>query len=97
MIVSRSDKYGWSHTEPGDKLIEWLIKNDVQEIMMSRNDVTGPRIGGSGNAANGGTKTSGATKGHYRRYVCPVCGMIARTTKDARLICGDCLAPMTEN
>lgn len=97
LIVSRSDKYGWSHTEPGDKLIEWLIKNDVQEIMMSRNDVTGPRIGGSGNAANGGTKTSGATKGHYRRYICPVCGMIARTTKDARLICGDCLAPMTEN
>lgn len=22
LIVSRSDKYGWSHTEPGDKLIE---------------------------------------------------------------------------
>ena len=56
LIVSRSDKYGWSHTEPGDKLIEWLIKNDVQEIMMSRNDVTGPRIGGSGNAANGGPR-----------------------------------------
>ena len=41
--------------------------------------------------------TTGVTKPHYRRYVCPVCGMIARTTKDAHLICGDCLAPMTEN
>ena len=27
-------------------------------------------------------------------YVCPKCGMIARTTKDAHLICGDCLCPM---
>ncbi len=100
LIVTRSEKYGWSHTEPSDALIEWLIENDVQEIMMSRNELAGMRIaGGGGNAANGGAPTTPKKQTHHRRYVCPVCGMIARTTKEAKLICGECMAPMalTEN
>lgn len=97
LIVTRSDKYGWSHTEPGDTLLEWILENDVPEIQMNRNELTGLRIAGSGNAANGGAKPAGGKKGHYRRYVCPKCGLIARTTKDAKLVCGDCMELMIEN
>lgn len=94
--VSRSEKYGWSHTEPSDVLIEWLIENDIPEIRMNRNEISGIRTVGGGNAADGGVPTS-KTKSHSRRYVCPVCGQIARTTKEARLICGDCLQAMVES
>lgn len=35
-------------------------------------------------------------KSHSRRYVCPKCGQIARTTKPSSLICGLCHETMTE-
>lgn len=98
LIVSRSEKYGWSHTEPSDMLIEWIIDNDVQEIMMCRNEPYGIRIAGGNATANGGAATTGtASKGHSIRYKCAICGQLARTTKTARLICGDCLVPMLES
>lgn len=56
--VSRSEKYGWSHTEPSDTLIEWLIENDIPEIRMNRNEIGGIRIVGGGNAADGGAPTT---------------------------------------
>ena len=91
-------KYGWSHTEPADALIEWLIENDIQEIKLNRNEPHGIRIAGGNAAANGGAATTGTTsKGHSIRYKCPVCGQLARTTKTARLICGDCMLPMLES
>lgn len=34
------------------------------------------------------------TSHRYRRYVCPCCGTIARTTKDVKLICGVCMKGM---
>ena len=73
---------------------KWIIENEIQEIQLNRNEASGIRIAGGNAAASGGASTTGTTKGHYRRYVCPKCGMIARTTKDAHLICGDCLCPM---
>lgn len=93
-LICAHTRYGWSHTEPADTLIEWILDNDIQEIKLNRNEPHGIRIAGGNAAANGGATITGTTKGHYRRYVCPVCGIIARTTKDAKLICGECLAPM---
>ncbi len=97
LIVTRSERYGWSHTEPSDQLIEWILENNIQEIKLNRNEPFGIKIAGGGTAASGGTTITGTVKGHYRRYVCPNCGMIARTTRDAHLICGDCLSPMVQN
>ena len=91
-------KYGWSHTEPSDTLIEWILDNDIQEIQLNRNEPHGIRIAGGNAAANGGAAITGATsKGHSIRYKCPVCGQLARTTKKANLICGNCMLPMLES
>ena len=97
LIVTHT-RYGWSHTEPADTLIEWILENDIQEIKLNRNEPHGIRIAGGNAAANGGVAITGATsKGHSIRYKCPVCGQLARTTKTARLICGDCMCPMLES
>ena len=94
----RSEKYGWSHAEPSDMLVEWILDNNVQEIMMCRNEPYGIRIAGGSATANGGAATTGtASKGHSIRYKCPICAQLARTTKTARLICGDCMCPMLES
>lgn len=86
------------HNEPSDALIEWILENDIQEIKLNRNEPHGIRIAGGNAAANGGVATTGtASKGHSIRYKCLCCGQLARTTKKARLICGDCMLPMLES
>ena len=123
LICTRSEKYGWSRTEPSDALLFWILENDVAEISMNRGDLGGIRIAGGNAAANGGAVTGTASKGHSIRYKCPVCGYVhivpgywvsydppgeleqphvmngelARTTKTAKLIYGDCMATMTES
>lgn len=73
------------------------IVSNIQEIKLNRNEPCGIRIAGGNAAANGGAAAGTTSKGHSIRYKCPVCGQLARTTKIARLICGDCLAPMLNN
>ena len=96
LIVTHT-RYGWSHTEPSDALIEWILENDIQEIKLNRNEPHGIRIAGGNAAANGGAATGTPSKGHSIRYKCPCCGQLARTTKKANLICGDCMTPMLES
>ena len=97
LILHRSEKYGWSHTEPSDRLIEWIIENDIKEIPMTRNDLeTFVPIGGS-KAGNSGTPTrTGIGKSNSRRWVCPQCGTIIRSTRTVNVICGDCMTPFIE-
>lgn len=94
LVVSRSDKYGWSHTEPNDELIEWLCDHDeFNEIEMNRADVfTNIGINGKGTT---GTRTR-TTNGHHRRYICPCCRTIIRATKEVHIMCVECVELMIE-
>jgi len=96
LIVSRSEKFGWSRTEPSDELIEWILENNISEIKLNRNEPNGIRIGGGTTAVSGGAITGTARRGNSIRWVCPKCGMIARTTRAAFLVCGECLEIMRE-
>lgn len=95
-LIVEHTRYGWSHTEPGDALIEWILAHDISEIKMNRSEPGGIRITGGPTAASGGTATRTTGKSHSRRYVCPRCGTIARTTKTALLVCGECFQIMEE-
>lgn len=88
--VERSEKYGWSHTKPGDRILEFVLKNDLTDILISRNEFTAYRpVGGTGTHNTSGaelpTKTSNS-----RKYVCTCCGMSVRATKVVRIACIDC-------
>ena len=92
--VSRSEKYGYSHTEPDDSLLDWILANDLTDIPMNRNEYGGISIGGGDKSASGGTHRP-PTRNHSRRYVCPNCRTIVRATKDVNVICADCMELMT--
>jgi hypothetical protein len=36
LIVTHSEKYGWTHTTPDDPLIAWILENDIPDILMNR-------------------------------------------------------------
>lgn len=95
--ISRDEKYGYTITEPSEKLIEWILINDFTDIPMNRNEFSGFYIGGNGGGRVGGDgDNKPIKKGSYRKYICPSCGLIARTTKDAKIVCGDCNMTMVK-
>lgn len=89
----RHSTYGWTITSAGEGLIDFILSHDLTDIKLQRMEPYGIRPAG-GHAGEGGVTVPPAKRGGYRRYVCPKCGTIARTTKDAKLICGDCLLVM---
>lgn len=101
LICTKTDKYGMSDTSSilSDELIEWVLLHDeFREIELCRITPGLSAIGVGTRAADGSTASiPGTAKSNSRRYVCPQCGMIARTTRDARLVCGDCMKVMEKH
>ena len=91
LIVTHSDKYGWSHTSPSDRLLEFIMDNDLTDILLNRNEFGGFRITGTG--THSGTPTVVGLpprKSSSRKYMCPCCGMSVRATKAVNVACLDC-------
>ena len=91
LIVERSDKYGWSKTSPSDTLLEFVLDNDLTDILLNRNEFTSFQMPGTG-THNGGLDLTINTKktSSTRKYVCPCCGMSVRATREVRIACMDC-------
>jgi len=75
--ISHDNKYGWTITEPGTGLLEFLDSNGITNDF----DVTRKTFLSLGKAKK---------KSSTRKYVCPVCEMSVRATKEVYIICGDC-------
>ena len=90
LTVSYSEKYGWSHTEPSEALIDFIIETGLTDILINRNELSGFRITGT-NTKNGtpGTATPARTSS-TRKYICPCCGNSVRATKIVNIACLDC-------
>lgn len=96
LIVTKSDRYGFAHTSPSDRLIEYILDNDIQEIKLNRNE-GGIRITGGNNTGNAsGQKPGKNPNSHSIKYQCPVCGNSVRATKKLNVVCGDCMETMLE-
>ena len=97
LIISHSDRYGWSHTEPSDELLEFCLRYGLTEILINRNEAIGFRVGGGSGAHSGGvTGVIPPRVSSTRKYVCPCCGMSVRSTRTVRIACMDCNEQMIE-
>ena len=97
--VSRSEKYGWSHTEPGDALLEFVLEHDgeLREIELCRtNPPLAISIGGIHTGSGDGLPILPPVKSHHRKYFCPDCGTSVRATKEVHILCADCMELMLE-
>lgn len=97
LIVTRSEKYGWSCTEPSDALLDFVLEYNLQDIKLNRNER--PNYIKPNGGASTGTNYGGAStrKGHSIRYVCPQCKTIVRATKHVNIGCLDCMIPLVES
>ena len=95
LMVEHSDKYGWSHTSTADALLEFVIENDLTDILINRNEFHGFQISGTGTHSGTATPTT-PKKSSSRKYICPCCGMSVRATKVVNIGCLDCGVRMIE-
>ena len=89
LIVTHSDKYGWSHTSPSDRLLEVILDNGLTDILLNRNEYTGFRITGTGTHSGAGAALP-PKRSSTRKYTCPCCGMSVRATRAVNVACLDC-------
>ena len=92
-------QYGWN-TKPSDKLVEYAMEKEWNEIRIGRNNLPPIiRTGGTGTAQNGTTGTEqggGKRPSSTRKLQCPCCKNSVRATKAVRIMCMDCNEQMME-
>ena len=89
LTVTHSDKYGWSHTAPGEALLDFILENGLTDILINRNEYGGFQVTGTG--THSGTGTTGPRRpSSTRKYICPCCGNSVRATKAVNIACLDC-------
>lgn len=98
LIIDHSESIGWSVTTPSDKLIEWCIENELEEIKVCRLEfapisITPPTGKAGSPTATPPTTATGKKPSSTRKYVCPCCGASVRATREIKLICGECYKP----
>lgn len=91
LIISRHEKYGWTITEASETILDFILKYGLEDIELVRQ--TSFSFGGVTGTGNRGTATPiqpPKKKGNSRKWVCPKCGCIIRSTRTVNVICGDC-------
>lgn len=96
LTVDHHEKYGWTITSPSEELLDFIIFQGWQDIQMGERLAWSDMAGtGAGSKAPGSSQTGAPkppkAKSSTRRWVCPKCGTIIRSTKEVRVICADCM------
>ncbi len=90
LTVQHSEKYGWSHTAPSDDLLDFVLENELTDILINRNEFSGFQITGTGTHSGTPIGTAVPRRSSSRKYLCPCCGMSIRATKEVNIGCLDC-------
>lgn len=98
LVIGHHPSYGWTITEPGDKLLEYILEQDWTEISINRGGSWKPTMSGGSKAVEGGAVDGGKgpKKSSTRKLVCPCCGQSVRATRAVNILCGDCMKKMVE-
>ena len=92
----RCGQYGWN-TKPGERLLEYALSKDWNEIRIGRNSGFQPiRIGSTGTSQSGAVTGSERRPSSTRKLQCPCCKNSVRATKNVRIMCMDCMQQMVE-
>lgn len=98
--VYTGNHYGWN-TTPSERLVEYALERDWNEIRISRSGTVFPGIrtgeGGAAHTGNGAQSTPGGKRpSSTRKLQCPCCKNSVRATKTVRIMCMDCMKQMEE-
>lgn len=91
--IEQAPIIGFSVSSPTEETINFCIRHGLEDMQCSYG-FTFPVFGGvavGGTTGNGGAvPTTSPKPSSTRRWVCPSCGTIIRSTKEVHVICADC-------
>lgn len=92
LLISYSDRYGWTVTEPSKDLWDWVKENRFPDIHLARKEEQAGALGTDGDGTGKETGDDGPKnkRTSTRKYYCPVCGCSVRATKVVNILCMDC-------
>ena len=93
LIVEHEEKYGWTMTTPSDDLLDFILENELTDILITRNEFYGVAVVGTGAHSSTGASAPPRTSSS-RKYICPCCGNSVRATKCVHIACMDCREEM---
>lgn len=96
LVIGHHPTYGWTVTEPGDELLEYIIGQGWTDISINRDGSWRPTASGGSKAGEGGAMDGGEKpkRSSTRKLVCPCCGQSVRATREVNILCGDCMEKM---
>lgn len=99
LVIGYVERYGWTVTSPGERLLDFILERGWTDIDMNRG-MSGSRGTTGTGAAQGGAPAAGPDpakkKSSTRKLQCPKCGCSVRATKAVRIMCMDCMEQMAE-
>lgn len=90
LVCEKSQKYGFSVTKPAEETVKFIESFDLK-FNLYRPTVSDKPTPDDEKDKDSKQKTR--KKSSTRKYVCPVCGTIIRSTKPVNVVCGDCYEP----
>lgn len=95
LTVEHHQRYGWTVTSPSLELLDFIIFQGWQDIQMGERLSWADMVGtGTGSRAPGSSQTGAPkppkAKTSTRRWMCPNCHTIIRSTREVRVVCADC-------
>lgn len=97
ITISQVPVYGWTVTEPTDKMLEFCMIYGFDDLKCTRGNFYIPPISPTGTATAKTTISPDTRpKSSTRKYICPVCLNSCRATKDINILCGDCNVRMVK-
>lgn len=96
--IEQHPKYGWTLTSPTEELLDFIIGEGWTDIQMAESltlddlGALGP-VGTATGTGERGAPRSPKKPSSTRRWICPKCHTIIRSTKEVRVLCMDCNVP----
>lgn len=91
LCIEYDKRIGWSITSPTEELMEYIIDKGWSDVLVNRGGgfaMTGIGTSGGKSGTSGGESMRKPSS--TRKYICPNCNCTCRTTKDIKVICGEC-------
>lgn len=90
LVISQARVVGYSVTKPSETLSRLVSEQGWNDRIKLFRERKSPCKGGSADSGKSGADQKEKKKSSTRKYICPLCGMSVRATREVRIACMEC-------
>ena len=90
LVISQARVIGYSVTKPSESLYHFVSEQGWNDRIKLFRERKSPCKGGSADGGKSSADQKEKQKSSTRKYICPLCGMSVRATREVRIACMEC-------